>query len=1033
MKRNLAAVLAAFPLILSAQTAPVATAAGEGSAVAAVRLDPFEVKTDRDNSYGALNSNSITRFNTALDKTPVSADVFSSQFMDDVGATDINSMLTTYGGVGAVMSNPSSDALQNQPGDRVVIGDRFTPQQLSYRGLSAGNIRRDGFEGFPTKTSAMSNFDIDRVETLHGPEGLLYGAGGGGGTIIATTKSANFNKSTARLQTLVDQYGSKRLLVDANEGNDFVATRFSFVTQDTQTRRVNIGDNLKGSYGQIAFKLPLNTILRIEGEYTTDYAILPGNGSTVNFGGAANDSRNGTRLDNLLFTNQTGAINPTTGAAYSKYGAIDNGNLNWGNVDSYGGSMRSDLIQNYILTARADTVWTSWLSTNVGVHFDRDTDRSNGTSGPTAPPTLDAPLLNGNPNNDWGIGSSMADVLNQQLYKEFRASVLVTKNFFDDRIKTQTAGGYDTLWKGYGAIDDTYYLADSSGNISVNQANLLSSNLGRTPIPNQFWTVGNGPVMYPFNYKRGQPQFVSPATGLLYTRTELNPRSPMWVSPGNPLGDASLYETTPLVTVNKGVGGIGQGGYAEQLRTSGYYFANYTSWWGDWIDTLIGYRMTKTHSHIPNGSSNIYGSDYVQPSSFSDPSYNLGLDGRITNSLRWFADISATYNDGVGQDDPIGNPPPPTYSHGWEAGIKFTPLKSKISGSFEYYHTSDHNDNINYGGQVINSINPVGISNVVYTGPAGRNTFVDLDEKSSGLELTLTAQPTENWRIQVQAIQSAGTILTNKKYGIRYNDQFYTDGKGNVTYADGSAFLVPVDASAATLTKLTTTTNPTTFLTGVPTQQLTTAMIGNPASAYYAWAGNPVNLNGQIDSGLAGTPLTPVGAALRFFSKTGVGTAATGVVGLPFSSIQYAWPDPAGTGGTYTVAQSGDPTTNGPVFSLSIVNNYSIPSGWFKGAGLTVDLNNKWQNRTYIYNTTTGARPLFAAPELGWQVNLHPYYRHKFGRIWWRTQLDIYNLTNHYLLTLAPNNGTGFATPQNLGVLWTGQPRRVQWSNTFDF
>ena len=69
-------------------TAPATTAEQRAEAV---KLDPFEVRADSDNSYGALNSNSITRFNTELNKMPLSADVFDRAFIDDVGATSRSS------------------------------------------------------------------------------------------------------------------------------------------------------------------------------------------------------------------------------------------------------------------------------------------------------------------------------------------------------------------------------------------------------------------------------------------------------------------------------------------------------------------------------------------------------------------------------------------------------------------------------------------------------------------------------------------------------------------------------------------------------------------------------------------------------------------------------------------------------------------------------------------------------------------------------------------------------------------------------
>ena len=61
-----------------------------------VRMSAFEVAADPDSSYGALNSNSITRFKVELDKMPVSADVLNEAFMNDVGAWDIDNMLREY-------------------------------------------------------------------------------------------------------------------------------------------------------------------------------------------------------------------------------------------------------------------------------------------------------------------------------------------------------------------------------------------------------------------------------------------------------------------------------------------------------------------------------------------------------------------------------------------------------------------------------------------------------------------------------------------------------------------------------------------------------------------------------------------------------------------------------------------------------------------------------------------------------------------------------------------------------------------------
>jgi hypothetical protein len=147
------------------------------SAADFVTLNPFEVKAEADNSYGALNSNSLTQFNTALDRTPVSADIFTAEFMRDIAVTSVEEMLNGYGaGAGTVMSNPDSDALSQQPGDRV--GN----QTIGIRGTGGGAIRRDGFAATgaannfgSTAVGITSTFDVERADVVRGPQGLLTG------------------------------------------------------------------------------------------------------------------------------------------------------------------------------------------------------------------------------------------------------------------------------------------------------------------------------------------------------------------------------------------------------------------------------------------------------------------------------------------------------------------------------------------------------------------------------------------------------------------------------------------------------------------------------------------------------------------------------------------------------------------------------------------------------------------------------------------------------------------------------------------
>jgi outer membrane receptor for ferric coprogen and ferric-rhodotorulic acid len=121
---TLLALTLVSPAALRAQAvapAPTASAAKTKSATDSAevfKLNPFEVKSEADNSYGALNSNSLTQFDAALKNVPVPADIFTEDFMCDVAVTNLEDLMLSHG-AGTVMSNPESDALSQQPGDRV--------------------------------------------------------------------------------------------------------------------------------------------------------------------------------------------------------------------------------------------------------------------------------------------------------------------------------------------------------------------------------------------------------------------------------------------------------------------------------------------------------------------------------------------------------------------------------------------------------------------------------------------------------------------------------------------------------------------------------------------------------------------------------------------------------------------------------------------------------------------------------------------------------------------------------------------------
>src|SRR3954463_4609101 len=95
------------------------TDAKTGESDDSITLTPFDVVTTSDKSYGALNSNSITRFNTELAKLPVSADIYNEAFMRDINATNVEDMISQYtAGAGFASNDAAASSDASQPGER---------------------------------------------------------------------------------------------------------------------------------------------------------------------------------------------------------------------------------------------------------------------------------------------------------------------------------------------------------------------------------------------------------------------------------------------------------------------------------------------------------------------------------------------------------------------------------------------------------------------------------------------------------------------------------------------------------------------------------------------------------------------------------------------------------------------------------------------------------------------------------------------------------------------------------------------------
>ena len=678
----------------ASKTTPVVPNAGTTTKAddQTVQLSPFEVPADKDNTYGALNSNSITKFNTELSKLPVSADIFDNKFMSDIGATSVEGMIGSYSaGAGMASSSPDSAAAASQ------TGDRNANSVLSLRGLASTAILRDGFfpynntqQGQSTGTLFTPVFDVERAEIVYGPQSLLYGVGGGGGVENLVSKQARFDTPTAGyFLGQVDQYGNKIGTFDVGVGMDRVAIRFAAVTQNTDGRRQNIGGPMEGSYAQIAVKPFENTTVRISAEHTV-WNRLSNDSVSLSALSTANDARNGQSLKYLLLTNQ---IYAAANGAPSGAGVIDNGNINWNNVDSFAGWTNGEWTQNEWITGTVDTVWNSHFSTELATGYDAHLDEKIGNTATS----FVAPNVAANTTGQWAAAQNGStpyqDLWEPSHTKTIRVSGVLTNDFFDAKVHSQTVFGADTWRNDSGTISYNYVLADSNFNPVINGAAGAANN-GYTLMPSVYWSVANGPVKEPLFMPR-TPDITY--NGLNYVREITNAPSAALVSPNNP----------------EGLTGFGNGDFRElHNNNKGIYFANQGSFLDDKLTTLVGGRYSDVYVTTFSEQSSKTAPSVSPPLNTIDNkgfSFSGGVNYQLLPWLNPYVEVSDSFNPPqTDQTDPYGNYPVVAKALGEEAGFKITNASKTLSGQIAAYHTASKNEETSFTSTIDTDINPAG-------------------------------------------------------------------------------------------------------------------------------------------------------------------------------------------------------------------------------------------------------------------------------------------------------------------------------------
>ena len=260
-------------------------------------MDPFLVNTSTDDqSFAPSDASSATRIAASLRDIPMAVSVMTSAVLKDIMPTNVRD--------GAYYGAGITGGMQNRVG---YAADAF------YRNIVTNTMYSEGTPLLQTHVFDEP-FDLDRIEIIRGPSGIVFGSGNFGGLANRVSKQPRFIKEgTAEINVIdngfrkaaIDLTGpitskfAYRLVASYTAGamsdrqndrvtHDFIHGSMTWApTTDTKLtvnlkyRIFNSGSNLFGDFLEgntidNLYKFPITTTDPMNGIYTTHYTQFMG-------------------------------------------------------------------------------------------------------------------------------------------------------------------------------------------------------------------------------------------------------------------------------------------------------------------------------------------------------------------------------------------------------------------------------------------------------------------------------------------------------------------------------------------------------------------------------------------------------------------------------------------------------------------------------------------------------------------------------------------------------------------------------------
>lgn len=232
--KTVATIAAAWLTTLSssAQERPSAETDGE-----IVDLSPFTVEATDTDGYQATSTLAGTRIKTNLKDLGGSISVITEQFLDDVSATDSQTLLSYVSNaeVGGDQGN-FTGASDTGFGRYIQTEARTNPQRNQrIRGLLNADLTR----GYYLTDIPFDSYNTERVTLSRGPNSLLFGIGSPAGVLNHGTKRALQGNNSGEVSIRFDNHGSVRGSFDYNRSiiEDRLAVRIAALEESEKFKQ----------------------------------------------------------------------------------------------------------------------------------------------------------------------------------------------------------------------------------------------------------------------------------------------------------------------------------------------------------------------------------------------------------------------------------------------------------------------------------------------------------------------------------------------------------------------------------------------------------------------------------------------------------------------------------------------------------------------------------------------------------------------------------------------------------------------------